>query len=119
MSYNSYIEHKSSYIVILLLNFIFNSDSCARGSVKTGKKDSIRLRCCHEELVRIFIGENYLDSPGNSKAKTSLVCANCQSSFPANSGGRCKYCNKVQYCNVACQVCIDLLSSCVFLMLDI
>ena len=87
--------------------------------MKTGKKDCIKLRCCHEELVRIFIGgQDDLNCPGNSNAETSLLCANCESSFPVNSGGRCKHCHKIQYCNVACQVCSNILTDCILLMLD-
>ena len=80
----------------------FCSDRCKRGSVKTGKKEMIKLRCCHEETVRIFSGME----DGSSMEMAS--CANCSMSFDALTGGKCKHCKaQVLYCTAACQVSLD------------
>ena len=85
-----------TYLANCQLNFF--SDRCNRGTVKVGKKDSIKLRCWHEEIVRIFSG------PTDTMIKT-VVCANCQQSFDSRSGGKCKHCKDlVQYCTAKCQV---------------
>ena len=68
--------------------------------MKTGKKDSVKLNCCHEEIVRIFSGV------GDNFTKKEALCANCNIKFDCKTGGKCKHCkDSVLYCTAVCQVC--------------
>ena len=68
--------------------------------MKTGKKDSVKLNCCHEEIVRIYSGVK------ETSTKKEAVCANCYLKFDSQTGGKCKHCkDSVLYCTAVCQVC--------------
>ena len=75
------------------------SDRCGRSIIKTGKKDSIKFRCLHEEIVRIYSGIKDCSPTGTA------TCANCNITFDNRLGGQCKYCKgNVRYCTQVCQV---------------
>eukprot|EP00092_Neocalanus_flemingeri_P037112 GFUD01040398.1.p1 GENE.GFUD01040398.1~~GFUD01040398.1.p1 ORF type:complete len:191 (-),score=30.07 GFUD01040398.1:323-895(-) len=62
--------------------------------LKTGKKDKVKLRCCHEEMIRLLTGA----------VEDNVQCTNCSKMFPKRTGGKCKYCiDRVQYCSASCQ----------------
>lgn len=64
--------------------------SCTRKSIKTGKRDTVMMKCLHEALVSCMM------------ERSQIRCSSCQK-YILGLGCRCKHCPNLKYCNRTCQ----------------
>ena len=82
-------------IAYIYFFYIFRTN-CKRFTIKTGKKDTQKLRCHHEAIVSLL--------RTNTQASSAVSkCNYCDKTLSQSSMVSCQACPTIQYCSRTCQ----------------